>query len=237
MTLTIKVAAFVLSLLPAGLAAAQALAALPAAQYEGNQCLYANGVSPKKQEGCTGEDTAQLMQLPAIAATIQALSLSNVRIVLSACAVSPFLTQQSGVDARTLWYKISYPLLGYARLQDYIAPITHELAHVFQMKTAGTRAALLAQSSSRKVELGADFLTGVLFKNAQRTEDLAMFQTNLMLVGKYIEKELDAHGWPEQRQAAFRLGYFLPYQAYDRSPDTVYQEFNDNVYGTILARH
>lgn len=88
---------------------------------------------------------------------------------------------------------------------NYLAPIAHELAHVVQMRNAGSLAALEPQKNSRRIELGADFLAGLAFNASLKSLDSGDFETNLQLAGSY-KVETDDHGTPEHRSQAFRRG-------------------------------
>jgi hypothetical protein len=98
-------------------------------------------------------------------------------------------------------YLVTYP----SNLnRNYLAPITHELAHVLQMKNAGGLAALRDREEPRRIELGADFLAGLAHAKSLKKLSIEDFETNLQLAGTY--KLAADHGPPEYRGQAFRIG-------------------------------
>lgn len=105
-------------------------------------------------------------------------------------------------DNATKRFLVRYPS---SVRSNYLAPIVHELAHVVQMRDAGSLAALNARDNSRRIELGADFLAGLAFNVSLKQLNGGDFETNLELAGSY-KVAADDHGLPEQRTQAFRLG-------------------------------
>lgn len=99
-------------------------------------------------------------------------------------------------------YLITYP----AGEKRFLAPVTHELAHVMQMRLAGGLGPFVLQQDSLHAELGADFVAGIVFTAKFANLDRGEFQNNIQLVGRYDERAAEAHGSPSQRTAAFRYG-------------------------------
>jgi len=86
------------------------------------------------------------------------------------------------------------------------AAIVHELAHAFQVETAGGWDKFFAGGrESLSMELGADYLTGAVFQNLKPQPNANLFAHYLAAYAIYFETA-DAHGEPAQRNAAFRLG-------------------------------
>jgi len=193
-------------------------------------CLYANGDGIDATEGCA-KDPLQLASLMALQRARVALSLQETEIRLIGCKMGSFKTSQGSHPTKRS-YLIYYPILD-GPVAAYVAPLTHELSHVFQMERAGGLGKFIADyPDSKRRELGADFLTGVVFKNAsfQANQD---FQTNLDLIGKFREMRKNAHGTPAQRASAFRIGVYLDYGAFGNSMDKANTEFQENRYATL----
>ncbi len=226
------------------------------------QCLYSKtpdtAGTALQAAACTNkEDPAGLGGDPDIRKVIAALGLQDVRIRFSGCAHGLFATETTGL-ASAPSYRISYPLLpaaqanaagspagnpvGTAGRNPYLAPITHELAHVLQLRQKGGRNALLTGRQILSVELAADFIAGIAFKRIEALDSLNSFQQNIALVGLYREREEDAHGTWEQRTWAFRRGVFypadpaplLPQEADDRFAQKLFREVR-NVDAAFVA--
>lgn len=204
------------------------------------QCLYA--AAPGRMEAESGKskrcedrkDPAGLGQDPDIRAVIEVLGLSALRIRFTGCEHGTFATEQTGLSTAPSYW-ISYPVLPASEKpagtrNPYLAPITHELAHVLQISQKGNRNALLAERPMLSVELAADFITGVAFKRIQAIDSLNNFQQNIALVGLYKEPREDAHGTWEQRTWAFRRGVFYPAHPSPIAP----QEADDRFVGTLF---
>ena len=146
------------------------------------------------------------------------------------CQKAPFSTREEEDEAS---YRITYPVLSARALEDYLAPMTHELAHVYQLQLAGSYAKLTRSYSIRRIELGADYLTGVIYRNYLHNNTVVQFEHNLQLIGKYRESDSEAHGRPEQRVAAFRFGFHLPFDDFKRDLQLANREFQLSRYGTL----
>lgn len=196
-------------------------------------CFYADS-GPKLPESGCGGDVLGLSRQPAIARVLAIYSLAGVRVDFIGCKVTDFSTGRFGPTSKTRYYEIHYRLLEAEDPQIYLAPITHELSHVVQLEMAGGDSRLRAMYEIRRIELAADFLTGMVFKRlGENAAQLNGFQQNLQLVGKYRESKEEEHGTPEEREKAFRFGYFSPLSAPDWA--SIHQTFQDNVYGSVVG--
>ena len=150
------------------------------------------------------------------------------------CSGLPFSagpdSKQEGVPQS---FVVNYPIeVG----KDFLAPIVHELAHVTQMRLAGGLEPLRSKmTTSRRIELGADFLTGFVFSGVLHDADINEFQHNLSLIGLYQERLDQAHGTPAQRTMAFRRGVMRrsPYDELHVQSAILY--FNDNDYAKVTG--
>lgn len=117
--------------------------------------------------------------------------------------------------------------------QKVIAPVIHELGHVVQLEASGGFSNLHNSYSSNQVELGADYLVGMVFNTALPDEPLARFERNMELAGIYIppDNSHNSHGAPSKRIQAFRLGVFS--KANKPNIRAMHENFQDNIYGTI----
>lgn len=197
-------------------------------------CLYgvtvgheATPVTP-----CDDADPLNLAKDPYIGKVMRSLSIEPGKVRFKGCKGLRFSATPDGMakegDRR---YLITYPI---EITQSYLAPITHELAHVLQMEMAGGLDPLRKTFSSMRVELGADFLAGVIFSSSLQTIDINQFQHNLELMGLYVELETDAHGTPAQRTSAFRWGVHLNFDAMNRDIRIVNEDFQANIYGKVV---
>lgn len=157
---------------------------------------------------CTG-DPLKLGEDTLVASIMRQLGIDRATVEFNGCPQQKFAVVEQFLEGEPARYVVRYPL---EAGEEYLAPITHELAHVLQMQsTGGFEATLKAvQWQNRRVELGADYLTGLVFSQLQPTSprfNTAQFQHSLSLIGLYDERELEAHGSPEERTAAFRYGF------------------------------
>ncbi len=158
------------------------------------------------------------------------LGISAEEIQFFGCPPAPFLTVPA-LGLSNQKFSIFYPTSVQLTHNGYVAPLLHEMGHVFQLKGAGSLAELKAShdSSLERIELGADFIAGYA-ANRLGLEPSA-FLVNLSLITSYNSRDFDYHGRPEDRAAAFRSGYFyLDKQA--TLPDA-YTDFQDNRFAQI----
>lgn len=203
-----------------------------------NDCLFATHAGGIDQRPCADQDPLMLRVNTKIGLARHALGISASHITFRGCVGQPFKTY---VDSNTKNgdrnYVITYP----SETEDpYLAPIVHELAHVMQLEVAGgSKEAVRGarQNTSLRVELEADYLTGMVFSQALKSDGTAAFQHSQIFAGMFKEMESDAHGTPSQRNSAFRQGYFQPIG--DDMPDikTAANHFQANVYGDLALSH
>lgn len=115
-----------------------------------------------------------------------------------------------------------------------IAPVIHEIGHVAQLENSNGYTNLSSAYSPNRIELGADYLTGIVFKLGLPREQLARFERNIQLAGIYVSQDPskpNVHGNPTMRIQAFRLGYFTKSKETDIK--LLHQDFQENVYGAI----
>jgi hypothetical protein len=158
------------------------------------------------------------------------LNLAPREVSFIGCEAAPFVTfPAAGPNSK---FRIYYPTGVQLAHDKYVAPLLHEMGHVFQLKQAGSYANLKASldDSIERIELGADFIAG-FGANHLGLEPNA-FLINLKLVGNYNNNDLESHGRPEDRVFAFRNGYFYE----EGQPSTVadsYADFQDNRFSQI----
>lgn len=146
------------------------------------------------------------------------------------CAAAPFVTFPAfglSNSAPTIYYPTGVQLAQ----GDYLAPLLHELGHVFQLKQAGSYEKLksTAGGSTERIELGADFLAGAAA--GRLGLEPKSFLLNLSLVTDYNNGDPNYYGRPEDRAAAFRYGFFDPEK--QRPFADAYADFQDNLIAQI----
>jgi hypothetical protein len=145
------------------------------------------------------------------------------------CAAAPFVTFPAiGTNSN---FTIYYPTDVQLTHDKYVAPLLHEMGHVFQLKQARSYANLKASlnDSIERIELGADFIAG--FGANHIGLEPNTFLINLKLVGNYNNHDFESHGRPEDRVSAFRNGYF--YEEKQSSVADSYADFQDNRFAQI----
>lgn len=177
---------------------------------------------------CADADPLNLASDPDIRKVMKALGVDSGKVRFKGCPGLRF-SAESMVMGSGRQYVITYPV---DAAGTYLAPVTHELAHVLQMEIAGGLTAL-RQTPSKKIELGADFLTGIVFSRELPKAGLDEFQNNLSLSGKYVELEVGAHGRPDQRAAAFRTGAYWKCDAGKCDMRSLLDKFNWDLYAPI----
>jgi hypothetical protein len=217
------------------MAACLALAAAsPAdAQQAAAGCLYGQttvGPEASVVVPCVDADPLNIANDPDVRTVMKSLGLKPGTIRFKGCKSLRFRAAPDGVPSDHR-YVITYPT---DAAGSYLAPITHELAHVLQMEMAGGLLALTATFASKRVELGADYLTGVVFSQSLKQVSLNEFQHNLALIGLYVELDANAHGTPSQRVAAFRFGVFQKFDSVHVDMRKASDDFQVNLYGRII---
>ena len=165
-------------------------------------CLYGtfSQGDDKTAIGPCGADAKGIGTDPNVLAVMRTFNIAPNVVVFQACPGGRFSAMPDSNDAKR--FLVRYPS---TVKSNYLAPIVHELAHVVQMRNAGSLAALKPKENSRRIELGADFLAGLAFNMSLKQMNSGDFETNLQLAGSY-KIETDDHGTPEHRTQAFRLG-------------------------------
>ncbi|MGK7870553.1 hypothetical protein [Falsiroseomonas sp. E2-1-a20] len=207
------------------------------AKMQADDCLFSQATSNASAQGCTG-DTLNLRSQPQVRFVIEEVSARTTEIELRGCQEAPFEVVSLRTPANR--FRINYPIARNVGDDSYIAPITHELCHVQQIRSAGGILQLrqTVQNSSARIELGADFLTGVLYKKylekvgaGGQQRNLRQFQHSLDLLGSYRSDE-GSHGGPVHRIHAFRRGFF--FQEFQRPLPELHDYFQREIYGNII---
>lgn len=191
-------------------------------------CLRAvSGSDNKNIVPCAPGDPLAISRSAQVSAAMAYLGIRPDMVRFNGCEKTHFAT---GMDPlHDGGYLVTYP----ANEKRFLAPITHELAHVVQMQLTHPMQQLSTEDSL-KVELGADFVAGIVFSAQFPQLDRSEFQNNVQLAGLYNERGVrDPHGPPSQRVAAFRYG--LNFRFREDVPDvraaTLY--FKDVLYADI----
>jgi hypothetical protein len=194
-------------------------------------CFFANSRENSSSSGCTN-DPLSFASDKSIVAAEESLALDRRDIVWFGCQHGGFSVRQEGESTR---YKIEYPVGEGGGHDLFLAPAVHELAHIFQMRIAGGQDELLKQFTSMRIELGADFLTGVIYENYLKQETAIDFQGNLQVMGVYLERENIAHGSPEQRVGAFRFGRNEPLAPTADPLRSAHRKFQSQYFGRVIG--
>lgn len=195
-------------------------------------CLYATYVGSEHTPviPCADADPLNIGQDADVQRAMGILGIKPEMIRFRGCPHHRFSAAQEYTERpEDRRYVISYPTEANGR---YLAPIVHELGHILQFEMEGGLWALTEKYSSKRIELGADYLAGLTFSHALHDIDINQFQHNILLTGVYVELDFDAHGNPSERGAAFRLGYIN----FDKAgPDmrSASDHFQRNLYGLV----
>jgi len=214
--------------------AAMAMLFLPYAQAEERYCLNAvtTGNERTASVRChqSNSDPLDLKSDPLIKAAFTTLELDPSLVDFKGCEGIGFRTTNSEADSGAK-YLISYS----SNTGDKsVAPVIHELGHVAQLEISGGYRNLSNLYSPTQIELGADYLVGIVFKLGLPTESTAQFERNIELAGIYMparNASKNKHGNPSMRVQAFRLGVHT--NKNETKIKSIHQDFQDNVYGTI----
>lgn len=197
-----------------------------------SECLYVIIVGDEKKSvlPCYGTDKENLSENATLFKVTRMLGIKSEEIKYSGCKEHYFSAKPLFHQIKQHKYEITY-IIGDGI--SYIPPITHELAHVLQFEIYGGLGQLKDNLSSLRIELAADYLTGVIF---QRLDiDKNEFQHSVELIGRFHEDAFNAHGSPSQRNAAFRYGYFDSKKELDRDIRYFHEKFQNNIYGLIIV--
>lgn len=190
-------------------------------------CLRAmtDGGKPVNLKECLS-DPKQLVADPDVRRIVAALGLDMRTIRFRGCAALPFTANAlDGPDSGT--YLVTYATN--VEQHDMLAVLAHELAHLKQLQYA----AELQYTSSLQIELGADFVAGLLYGQLFEKRSLMDLQNNLQLLARYRENSSEAHGTPDQRTNAFRTGYYFHFDQFGSDYGRALINFNDAIYGQI----
>jgi hypothetical protein len=200
------------------------------ASSDSGACLFSKTVVELPPSGCSG-DPLDIRHRQSTDVMVNAYGISNVAINFIGCRDVAFKTQPDEAGP-TRGCTIYYPS-GYEQ-SIYLAPLAHELAHVFQLQDAGGLESLQHKLSSLRIELEADFLAGVIFKNFLTDSNAESFHTNLDLIGKFREFDSSKHGTPAQRASAFQRGLNLRFSDYKMNMRALHAKFQNDIFGEIL---
>jgi hypothetical protein len=193
-------------------------------------CLFSETDGTDFAEGCSA-DPLKLKDLSEIRQTLNGLKIDPGIVEFIGCHKASFSTRQAPNPTMRA-YIIRYPILQGSDAVDYIAPLTHELSHVFQIEDFNGMAKLKSQLESKRRELGADYISGIVFKNYSEVGKIH-FQSNMSLIGRYRETPASAHGTPSERNQAFRRGVYIKFDEFKSDLKQAHTFFQDNIYGEI----
>lgn len=206
--------------------------AQPALDARPPDCLFSGGRSELPGD-CT-RDPYRVLDEPMIQRTIRQLGLRPEQVDMHGCGQGRFSAWV--VDATMQKYRINYPLSATYAFAYYTGPLAHELGHVAQLHEAGTLPRLRQQleNESGRVELGADFLAGLMFRRFMNNLNQQSFEQSLDLIGNYEAGSRATHSRPEARTSAFRMGFY--YSATNLAPRAAHRDFQRNRYAFILSQ-
>lgn len=183
----------------------------------GDGCLFA--AETDAQRAGAGIDLSQCNSDPLslgrttyVAESKQVYGIASVQVRFRGCSHAVFATERHARMDGSRTYDIYYPTAAGTVSESYRAPIVHELGHVLQEEKYGAPEALLDKldGSMARVELGADFLAGVVYQRLWKGQtDTFEFTSDIQLLGSFHSTDPQFHGTPAARSNAFRLGYFL----------------------------
>lgn len=196
-------------------------------------CLYGSitvGAQATPVAPCPNADPLNIRNNADVLKIMKALGINRNKVRFKGCSNLRFsAAMDSTLSVTNRRYLITYPI---EANNSYISPITHELVHVLQMEIYGGLIPLRSSiKSSKRIELGADYISGIVFSKFLRHLDFYDFMDNLSLIGLYVENAAEAHGTPPQRVAAFRSGF---YETLEQDIKDANNYFQDQVYGLII---
>lgn len=190
---------------------------------------------------CVG-DPLRIGQHQTVLNAIEALGLGATKITFVGCKGSIFATEQSKKHEYKVFYKV-VPLRTPAEQFNHLLPVMHELAHVFQIEQYGGYGKLTKALGIAQIELGADFVAGALYHWRWNAPNTSAFDKSMELLGDYGSGNLDDHGRPEDRTAAFQFGFEYPLTGQGRDIHFAAQavpfrdahaKFQADIYGQIV---
>jgi hypothetical protein len=190
-------------------------------------CLQAGGAvepSISSTPPTCDRDRLRVSEDAAVRATEKLFHLSSAEIVFIGCETASDFSTDVVRTSSSSHFVIVYPM-SVSKSSDYVAPMLHELGHVYQLKRVGDKEQLLQMLE--RTELGADFLAGLAARKVGLNP--GVFEISLRLVGSYRSSPRVSHGRPEDRSSAFRYGYNEP-----AGPlDSQYDDFQDNLFSQL----
>jgi len=195
-----------------------------------NAASAANSFRPTEHNVDCNKDALNLWNDRSVREGAKLLGINAEEVRLFGCMPAPFRTVPA-LGSSNQKFSIYYPTGVQLGQGGYIAPLLHEMGHVFQLKLVGSYQKLQAShdNSIERIELGADFIAG--YAAGHLDLEPKAFLVNLSLIGSYNGKDLDYHGRPEDRAAAFRNGYF--YMERQSTLTDSYADFQDNRFAQI----
>ena len=197
-------------------------------------CLFAITVGHERGAvvACPDADPLGVGNDPSVRSAMKSLGIVAEKVRFKGCGGQPFAVYLDAPTSKTT-YVITYPS---ERSTTYLAPVLHELAHVMQMETNGGLDRVREKYKiSKRIELEADYMTGLLFATEFPSADLKAFEQNLGLIGLYYESNGAAHGTPFERNNAFRRGAFTKLGEIDPDLRKASVDFQRNIYGEVIA--
>lgn len=192
------------------------------------------GQSRARLVACGDTDPAHLANDSQVQRAMASLGISPSSVTFKGCEGAAFATIPDVLGTRTsAHYTITYPV---ASGTNYFAPIAHELAHILQIEAAGTLQKLRKAYVSKKIELGADFLAGLVLAEVLTRRGVNQFQANPEIYGLYRELDTNAHGTPAERTAAFRFGVYLDPSKIGSSMRLANEYFYADIYQDVLKQ-
>jgi len=174
-------------------------------------CLFANTDLPPNWLSALNNchsDPEKIAEYAEVEFAIKVLNISRKSISFKGCPSIPFAAKEYNIS-----FDIFYP--SDKNKTDYVVPLYHELAHIYQMTRFGGRGkALEFHGSLKTIELCSDLVAGFLMARSGKFHP-QQFQQNLILRGNYRSAEQTFHGTPGERVNAFRYGYYTS----GKSPD------------------
>ena len=198
-----------------------------------HDCLFASTVEGNAVPSCDNSDSLSIGKDKNVTLAMAALGIDSKKVRFVSCKGEKFHVMPDQLVDGLQTYIIYYP--PDAR-KAFLAPTIHELAHVMQMEAAGDSRALHASfnhEASKHIELGADFMTGVLFKKLFPATQTREFEQNTILFGQYVEDTKNAHGKQSERNAAFLRGFNANLETLGDTARKIHETFQRKIYGQI----
>ena len=194
-------------------------------------CLFATTVGDGAEEvsvgSCHHPDPLELARNPQVLKLIAAIGVKPELISFSGCPGNLYALRLEAGGR----YVVTYP----PEIKDgFLAPVAHELAHIVQSEAAGGYVKLIERYRSRRIELGADYVAGILFRQVLPEASRNIFQNHVKLKGLYRESLDGAHGTPNQRTSAFRMGVVGRIQKTGAGLAESSEHFQEDIYARIV---